>query len=313
MVEAQEITPKTTTSHEVRGRALGALVGLAVGDALGAPVEFKARDSFPPVTEMIAGGYFRLPVGAWTDDTAMALCLAESLNHEPNFDARDLLNRFLRWMDAHENTSTGKCIGVGQNTLAVLGHYRRTGEVVAPPIKGRSDGNGALMRVAPVAVRHWSNLTKAREIAAAQSRATHCSIFSEQICIAMMDILIGLVAGKSWSEATRDITSLEVASEIEHVFQGSWKHKNRDEIRSSGYVVDTFEAALWAVESTSSFEDALIAAVNLGHDADTVGAVAGQLAGALYGIDAIPQRWLHCLIKLDVIQDRFDCLWSSAD
>ena len=313
MVEAQEISPPTTTSHEVRGRALGAVVGLAVGDALGAPVEFKARDSFPPVTEMMAGGYFRLPAGAWTDDTAMALCLAESLNHAPDFDAQDLLNRFLRWMDAHENTSTGKCIGVGQNTLAVLGHYRRTGEVVAPPIKGRSDGNGALMRVAPVAVRHWSDLTKAREIAAAQSRATHCSIFSEQICVAMMDILTGLIAGKSWSVVTGDITSLEVASEIKHIFQGSWKDKSRDQISSSGYVVDTFEAALWAVESTGTFEEAVIAAVNLGHDADTVGAVAGQLAGALYGIDAIPQRWLQCLIKLDEIQDRFDCLWSSSD
>ncbi len=313
MVEAQEISPQTTTSHEVRGRALGALVGLAVGDALGAPVEFKARDSFPPVTEMMAGGYFRLPAGAWTDDTAMALCLAESLNHAPDFDAQDLLNRFLRWMDAHENTSTGKCIGVGQNTLAVLGHYRRTGEVVAPPIKGRSDGNGALMRVAPVAVRHWSDLTKAREIATAQSRATHCSIFSEQICVAMMDILTGLIAGKSWSVVTGDITSLEVSSEIKPIFQGSWRDKNRDQISSSGYVVDTFEAALWAIESTGTFEEAVIAAVNLGHDADTVGAVAGQLAGARYGIDAIPQRWLQCLIKLDEIQERFDCLWSSTD
>ena len=128
----------------------------------------------------------------------------------------------------------------------------------------------------------------------------------------MMDILTGLIAGKSWSVVTGDITSLEVASEIKHIFQGSWKDKNRDQISSSGYVVDTFEAALWAVESTGTFEGAVIAAVNLGHDADTVGAVAGQLAGALYGIDAIPQRWLQCLIKLDEIQDRFDCLWSSA-
>ena len=289
------------------------MVGLAVGDALGAPVEFKARDSFPPVTEMMAGGYFRLPAGAWTDDTAMALCLVESLICAPDFEAQDLLNRFLRWMDAHENTSTGKCIGVGQNTLAVLGNYRRTGEVVAPLIKGRSDGNGALMRVAPVAVRHWSNLAKAREIAAAQSRATHCSMLSEQICVAMMDVLTGLIAGNSWTATTGVIASHEVASEIEFVFQGSWKDKDRDQISSSGYVVDTFEAALWAVESTRTFEEAVIAAVNLGHDADTVGAVAGQLAGALYGIDAIPQRWLQCLIKLDEIQDRFDCLWSSSD
>ena len=161
MVEAQRISPPTTAPNEVRAGSLAAVVGLAIGDALGAPFEFKARDCFPPVTEMMAGGYFRLPAGAWTDDTAMALCLTESLNHASDFDAQDLLNRFLRCMDSNDNTSTGKCIGVRQNTLTVLGHYRRTSEVIAPPIKGRSDGNGALLRVAPVAVQHWSNLTKA--------------------------------------------------------------------------------------------------------------------------------------------------------
>jgi len=129
----------------------------------------------------------------------------------------------------------------------------------------------------------------------------------------MMDLLTGLIAGNSWIATTRMIASHEVSAEIEFVFKGSWKDKDRDQISSSGYVVDTFEAALWAVESTRTFEEAVIAAVNLGHDADTVGAVTGQLAGALYGIYAIPQRWVQCLIKLDEIQDRFDCLWSSAD
>ncbi len=102
-------------------RACAALVGLAIGDALGAPVEFRERASFPEVRDMLAGGYFRLPAGAWTDDTAMALCLADSLLHDPDLDRRDLLNRFLRWMDENEHTSTGRCIGVGQNTLVVMG------------------------------------------------------------------------------------------------------------------------------------------------------------------------------------------------
>ena len=295
---------------KIRDRALGAFVGLAVGDALGAPVEFMSRDTFPYVTEMMAGGYFHLPAGAWTDDTAMALCLADSLFNYPDFDEQDLLNRFLKWLEHHENTSTGKCIGVGQNTLVVLGHYHRTGEVLAPRVKGRSDGNGALMRIAPVAVVNWRNQEKAREIASRQSRTTHNSILSEQICGAMVQILTSLISGQSWLASTNQIASYEVETVISSVFQGSWKHKDRDKISSSGYVVDTFEAALWAVEKTSSFEEALIAAVNLGHDADTVGAVAGQIAGARYGFDAIPKRWLHCLIKLDEIVDRFDNLWS---
>jgi len=299
-------------TKNIRSRALGAFVGLAVGDALGAPVEFKVRDTFPEISEMLTGGYFNLPAGAWTDDTAMALCLADSLNFSPDFDAEDLLDRFIRWIDLHENTSIGKCIGVGQNTLTVLGNYRRTKQIIAPFIKGRSDGNGALMRVAPVAVRHFDNIAKARAIAAKQSRTTHSSVLSEQICIAMMDILIGLISGISWSEAIGQITSHKVAAEIDLIFQGSWKHKDRDNISSSGYVVDTFEAALWAVETTSTFENALIVAVNLGHDADTVGAVAGQLAGARYGYDAIPNRWLNCLIKRDEIIDRFDSLWACS-
>lgn len=96
---------------------------------------------------MLAGGYFKLPAGAWTDDTAMALCLADSLLHDGNLDAKDLLDRFLGWIYENENTSTGQCVGVGQNTFAVLGNYRRTGTLTAPPVKGRSDGNGALMRL----------------------------------------------------------------------------------------------------------------------------------------------------------------------
>jgi ADP-ribosyl-[dinitrogen reductase] hydrolase len=284
----------------IQERARGAMVGLAIGDALGAPVEFKDRDSFPEVREMLAGGYFKLPAGAWTDDTAMALCLADSLIHDSDLDARDLLNRFLGWIYANENTSNGQCIGVGQNTFAVLGNYRRTGALTAPPIKGRSDGNGALMRLAPVACRHWADPTKARLIARSQSYTTHASELSAAACDAVAAILCDLIAGQPWQDALSGITNDIWPEEIRTILAGSW-NKPRNEILSSGYVVHTLEAALWAVGTTANFEEALIAAVNLGNDADTVGAVAGQLAGARYGIRAVPSRWSDMLIDCDKI------------
>ena len=146
-------------------RVAGCLVGLAVGDALGAPVEFKRRGTFAPVTGMRAGGYFRLPAGAWTDDTAMALCLAQSLLAAPEFSELDLLERFWRWLEHGENTSTGRALGVGQNTFRTLSNFRRTGALAAPPNGNRSDGNGALMRMAPVACRYWRKPELARLIA----------------------------------------------------------------------------------------------------------------------------------------------------
>lgn len=295
-----------------RARALGTMLGLAVGDALGAPVEFRARDSFPLVVDMMAGGYFRLPAGAWTDDTAMALCLLESLVHDPEFDARDLLDRFLRWMDHGENTSTGRCVGIGQNTLAALGNYRRTGELTAPGSGQRRDGNGALMRTAPVAVLHWSDPTKARAIAAAQSRTTHRSLVSEQACAIMAGMLAGLVSGRPWQQLVDELAAGEAVPALQPILRGDWRTKSRGEIRSTGYVVDTLEAALWSVETTESFEAALIAAVNLGDDSDTVGAVAGQLAGARHGVDAIPPGWLRSLQRLDHVERLFGMIWAGA-
>lgn len=291
-------------STALENRILGALIGLAVGDALGAPVEFKDRGSFTLISEMMAGGYFRLPAGAWTDDTAMALCLTDSLLHKADLDPEDLLDRFLRWVDNSENTSTGRCIGIGQNTFVTLGNYRRTRNTLAPPVKGRSDGNGSLMRVAPVACRHWSNRTEARRIARAQSYTTHASELAAAACEAMTSLQCDLMSGRSLNEALISIADRSWPDAIAEVLHGSWKVKSTETIRSSGYVVETLEAALWAVETTSTFEDALVRAVNLGHDADTVGAVTGQLAGALYGVDAIPMRWRGRLLKLDYIEQK---------
>lgn len=294
-----------------KDRASGALIGLAVGDALGAPVEFQERGTFPHVTEMQSGGYFRLPAGAWTDDTAMALCLADSLIAHPYLDVSDLLNRFLRWLNDHENTSTNRCVGAGQNTLAVLGNYHRTGALIAPPVKGRSDGNGAIMRLAPVACMHFQNTDILRRIAVEQSQATHCSELSSAAS-EMLGWLLGLlIDGADWQNALSKVSSDKWPDEIKAISRAGWATKTTEAIHSTGYVVHTLEAAMWAVGTTTSFEQALIKAVNLGHDADTVGAVTGQIAGARYGVNAIPKRWLDALMHRERIEDKAASLFAK--
>jgi ADP-ribosyl-[dinitrogen reductase] hydrolase len=305
--------PQGNDKSSSRDRALGAFVGLAIGDALGAPVEFCRRDTFEPVTGMQAGGYFKLPVGAWTDDTAMALCLAESLIEHPQLDLKDLLDRFCLWASKGANTSTGVCVGIGQNTLRVLGNYHRKGELLAPETRQKSDGNGALMRLSPVAVRHWQSPVEAKRIAELQSRATHYSDISAAACEALALILSSLISGDGWKQAAKPDPADHWPESIKAIALENWDERDRDSIHSTGFVVHTLEAAMWVVDTTSSFAAALLKAVNLGDDADSVGAVAGQLAGARYGLSGIPQNWLDVLAQRGRIETIGHQLFSERD
>jgi ADP-ribosyl-[dinitrogen reductase] hydrolase len=284
-------------------RVTGCLVGLAVGDALGAPVEFKRRGTFAPVTGMRAGGYFRLPAGAWTDDTAMALCLAQSLLAVPDFSELDLLERFWRWLEHGENTSTGRALGVGQNTFRTLSNFRRTGALAAPPNGNRSDGNGALMRMAPVACRYWRKPELARSIAVRQSRTTHHSALSEAACELQAELLTGLIAGSRWDDCVASVRQETWPPEIEAILARDWLAMADADVNASGYVVNTLEAALWATHTSEGFSEAVLKAVNLGDDADTVGAVTGQLAGARFGMASIPPEWFAQLVDGEVIKE----------
>lgn len=293
-------------------RAVGSLVGLAVGDALGAPVEFCRRGTFEPVVGLRAGGYFKLPEGAWTDDTAMALCLAQSLLEHPELDAKDLLDRFCRWASTGENTSTGVCVGIGQNTLRVLGNFHRTGALFAPDTRQKSDGNGAAMRLAPVALRHWQNPVEARRIADLQSRTTHYSDLSASACAYLAAILCDLISGRDWTDALSAVLDPEWPESIQRIAKETWQLRTLDSINSTGFVVHTLEAALWAVGTTNGFEEALLKAVNLGDDADSVGAVAGQLAGARYGLSAIPTAWRLGIVQSERIGELAMSLFSAG-
>lgn len=294
------------TDITIQHRKRGAFWGLATGDALGAPLEFYPRDVLPKVVDMIAGGKFKLPAGTWTDDTSMALCLGHSLIYAPNLDPTDLLNRFWDWASNNEYCSQDKAFGFGQNTLRTLMKFYQTGQLKADSTGKRSDGNGSLMRLAPVAITHHDNIKEARRIARRQSFATHASIKGADCCELLSMLLCQLFSGRSLLEAIQQIQSHDVVhswdAEVQNIANQNWIGKTRDDISSRGYVIHTLEAALWCVHHTKSFEDALILAVNLGDDADTVGAVTGQIAGALYGMDAIPKRWMDALAKPDMLE-----------
>lgn len=283
----------------VHDRALGAFLGLAVGDALGTTLEFEERNTRPHHTEMLGGGPFDLKPGQWTDDTSMALALAESLIAHPEFDAADLMRRFVSWSEQGAYSCTGTCFDIGITTRLALRQFGRTGDPFAGSTDEDSAGNGSIMRIAPVALIALSDRGRADRLAVEQSRVTHAAPACLNACRFMVDILRGFIRGEEFPLRAR-LPGAHPA--IEDLTMATYRDKSRDQIRSSGYVVHTLEAALWAVQRTTSFEDALILAVNLGGDADTVGAVTGQIAGARYGLSAIPQRWLEPLAWRDRLE-----------
>ena len=281
------------TADTIEGRALGAFLGLAVGDAVGTTLEFRPRDAQPRLEDMVGGGPFRLPPGVWTDDTSMALALADSLAASKALDCRDLMDRFVRWWRDGDYSPTGECFDIGNTTLDALDRYLQTGDPVAGSTDPRSAGNGSLMRLAPVALRFWHDRTRLITAAAAeQSRTTHGAEEAVDACRAFAELLADAIAGSPRADVLAP-RSFEGAAAIARIMAGSWRGRARDTIRSSGYVVDTLEAAIWSVARTGNFRNAVLLAANLADDADTVAAVAGQLAGALYGLGGIPDAWLE--------------------
>ena len=293
---------RDNSPRSIRERAIGALLGLAVGDALGTTLEFSVRDSRKRVTGMEGGGPFRLEPGQWTDDTSMALALADSLISCDKLDEHDLMTRFVSWMNEGAYSSNGRCFDIGNTVRGALNRFKQVGDPTAGPTDPHSAGNGSLMRLAPVAIRYWDDKAARRDAAARQSRTTHGAAEAVDACIAFADLLADAIAGRPRSEVLRERSDEPpYAGEIAAILAGSWRGKTRQEIRSSGYVVHSLEAAIWCIGRTGSFAEAVLLAANLGEDADTIAAITGQLAGAIYGYKAIPDEWLSQIASQGVI------------
>jgi ADP-ribosylglycohydrolase len=295
------------------GRYLGCLLGLAAGDALGTTLEFRSPGSFEPIADMVGGGPFHLEAGQWTDDTSMALCLAESLIECGGFDARDQMERYVRWWREGHLSPTGECFDIGGTVSTALGKFLSYGDPYAGSDHPHSAGNGSLMRLAPVPMFWAYDPLAAIERSAESSRTTHGTLTCVDACRYMGGLIVGALAGASNPDLLSDRYAPPGAEgvwddgplcpEIDAIAAGSFKEKSPPAIRGKGYVVDCLEAALWAFHTTNSFEAGALAAVNLGDDADTTGAVYGQLAGAFYGASGIPDRWLEKLAMRDLIEE----------
>jgi ADP-ribosyl-[dinitrogen reductase] hydrolase len=307
------VPPRDTAaaSPGAEDRAVGALLGLAVGDAVGTTLEFAARDSRPPLTDMVGGGPFRLAPGQWTDDTAMALALADSLLARGGLDEQDLLRRFLAWYERGAYSCTGTCFDIGITTREALARFRRSGADHPGPTDPDKAGNGSLMRLAPVALRFRRDRAALRDAAARQSRTTHGAAEAVDACIAFAELLADAIAGAPREAVLRPRPG-PYAGAIGAIMAGSWRGKARRDIRASGYVAHALEAALWCVAQAEDFRAAVLLAANLGEDADTTAAIAGQLAGALHGATGIPAEWRARLAWAGRIEQTARALFAAG-
>jgi ADP-ribosylglycohydrolase len=291
-------------------RFSGCLVGLAVGDALGTALEFHPPGTFTPLNDLTGGGPFRLEAGQWTDDTSMALCLGESLVKKQGFDALDQMERYRRWYREGYLSSTGRCFDIGGAVRQALERFELTGEPYSGSTNPYSAGNGSIMRLAPVAMFYASQPEEAIRRCGESSQTTHGAREAVDACRYFGGLLVGALngAGKEellserYSPAPGSWDEEPLAPEIDRVASGSFKQKYPPEIRGSGYVVASLEAALWAFYLGQDFREGCLLAVNLGEDADTTGAVFGQLAGAYYGEAGIPAGWREKLALREQIE-----------
>jgi ADP-ribosyl-[dinitrogen reductase] hydrolase len=295
----------------LRDRFRGALIGLAVGDALGAPLEFQpARSPDNYVVDMVGGGWLRLAPGEWTDDTQLTLATVESLLQRRVFDPDDIARRFVTWYESNPPD-------VGNHTRRVLEAIRRTvpweqASAEAQRYAPDNAPNGSLMRCAPLALFFYRNPDYVAGLSQVLSRITHAHPDCENACaylnVAISFLLNGESRDAALAAASGSCTdaSEELRERIERAMQP------HNETVPTGWVLDTLEVAIWAFMHTSNFESALLVAVNRGSDADTVGAITGALAGACYGLSGIPDRWLQPLQERERLIEYADRLLELA-
>ena len=283
-------------------RARGALVGLAVGDALGTTNEFQPAGSFEPISDMVGGGVFRLEPGQWTDDTSMALCLADSLLALNRYDSYDVMERYDRWCKDGYRSSTGTCFDIGNQVMRSLWDFHENPRIPKGAPRSTSAGNGAIMRLAPVVIAGFEE-REIREIvvtAGLSARETHYSVEAEAATEVFAALLVGALLG--WAPehiinvgwASTGPAFDEVAARVisrDPAERAAWEND------TSGYIVNGLRLAVHGLLDFGSFDEAVLAIANMGGDADTNAAIYGQLGGAYFGVEAIPASWRSTLYQ----------------
>jgi ADP-ribosyl-[dinitrogen reductase] hydrolase len=295
-------------------RRRGALIGLAVGDALGAAVEFKSPGSFAPVTGYRNGGPHRLEAGEWTDDTSMAMALADSIA-TAGWDLNDQADRYVQWWKTGKYSVNGRCFDIGITTRSALGSFLADKDALTSGDRSeRASGNGSIMRLAPMPIRYAhlypNKVEEISRLAEESSLPTHASDQCVSACRYLATVLAALIHGEDRAEVlSPDWQPLQQLNDIkplhpliQEVAQGSFRLKQPPGIQGSGWVVKSLEASLWAFHDADTFEEAVLKAVNLGDDADTTGAICGQLAGAYWGESGISESLRAGLARMDMLE-----------
>lgn len=303
----------TKRAENIKDATDGCLIGLAVGDAVGTTLEFKPRGTFTPITDMIGGGPFHLKAGEWTDDTSMALCLAQSLIRKKGFDPKDQMNRYFNWYQMGYMSSNGECFDIGNTVSSALLDYEKTGLPFSGARGELSAGNGSLMRLAPIIIFYKNNIEEALFYAGESSRTTHGADECIDSCKAFTSIILEVFSGKNKEEAIVNCNYQATTQKVRNICQGDFLKKSYEQITGSGYVIESLESALWCFFHSKSFADAILLAANIGNDADTTAAICGQISGAYYGLSGIPEHWKSKLVMYSEIQGMASNLASILD
>lgn len=299
------------TPEAVRAKALGAMLGCAVGEAVGVTMEGQERDAGRELTDLWGGGILGVKRGEWASGTATMMALTESLIWCNGLNETDLMDRFTDWYENGEYSCTGTCVGIGDLTRNALIAYRHTKDPMAGDRDMECLGNGSLVRIAPVAVRYWNDLVELRYVAAHQCLTTHAGPGAVDSCVAFAEVLADAINCDKPDVVLRG-RDLPHADTVNFIMKGSWQGLRRDKVRSDNNIMNSLEAAIWCVDQTNSFEKAVLLAANLCDDAGTTAALAGQLAGALYSAAGIPTAWLELLAQREHITEQFEALFAMA-
>lgn len=293
---------------------LAAIIGHAVGDAMGFPTEFSKREELlkNPVLEMIDSPDVGLPAGSWSDDTAMEIATIDSFIHKKCFDYKDIMDRWVKWINESEYTSTGVTFDIGRTCLKAIKKYcNGSAPLQCGSTSINENGNGSLMRILPVALYAYTrNLDdiSIQRLTDEMSSLTHAHEVSRLGCYIYMQLVICLLKGYEKEDAYRYVQDLDYSSYnvnsinlYTRILDGQIEGQILDDIKSTGYIVDTLECVLWIFMNARNYKEAIIASTNIGGDTDTIGAIVGSMAGIYYGIDSIPSKWLDKLQRKEYL------------
>ena len=308
------------------------LYGFIIGDALGVPVEFMTRENLEKnkVTEMLANDSRKTTKGYWSDDTAMTLCTMQSIIETNNIDIslhEDMMIKYRKWIEEGYMAVNNICFGIGQTTFKALNNYKNSKTFIDYCIKNncseKNGGNGAMMRILPLIlylynhnIPKYKNLDDDKQIfrkydyISFNVALTHNCKINIESCIFYTMFIFNLIDLKRLTDAYNKTIMQHLnwyggcqSEGLKRILNNELIGLDKDEIKSTGYVIDTLEASLWCLFNTNSYEEAVLTAVNLGGDTDTIGAITGSLAGIYYGINAIPKKWLNTLCEKEMVDE----------